>query len=110
MSAAHAENPFAGQGSVLLDIGDDIGAVVVAMPPSMEGEEVEIRPVPASAHQHHHPHVAVVNRPVAGGEVPSLVFPEVGAGRYGLYPKGTEVRKLTVLVAGGAVVTAQWPC
>ena len=111
MSAAHAENPFAGQGSVLLDIGDDVGAVVVAMPPSMEGEEVEIRPVAGWARDHvHHPHVAVVNRPVAGGQVPSLVFPEVTAGRYGLYPKGTDVRKLTVLVAGGEVATAQWPC
>ncbi len=35
MSAAAVENPFAGQGSVLLDIGDDVGAVVVAMPIEM---------------------------------------------------------------------------
>ena len=30
-----AENPFAGQGSVLLDIGDDVGALVVTMPGAM---------------------------------------------------------------------------
>ena len=60
--STEVENPFAGQGSVLLDIGDDVGAVVVAMPAEMEGVEVEIRPaVPPTGHVHH-PHVAVVNR------------------------------------------------
>ena len=49
---AEAENPFAGQGSVLLDIGDEVGAVVVAMPDGMEGVEVEIRPDGV----HHHGH------------------------------------------------------
>ena len=36
MSTA-TENPFAGQGSVLLDIGGDVGALVVAMPAGMDG-------------------------------------------------------------------------
>jgi hypothetical protein len=116
-----AENPFAGQGSVLLDIGDDIGALVVAMPAEMEGVEIEIRPADGHSHRHqglghdhdhahvHHPHVAVVNRPVAGGEVPSLVFPEVEEGRYGLYLKESDDRRLTVSVAGGEVTIAEWP-
>jgi hypothetical protein len=121
-SAAKAENPFAGQGSVLLDIGGDIGALVVSMPAEMEGVEVEIRPADRHAHHHdhahghshshghlHHPHVAVVNRPVAGGLVPSLVFPEVAAGSYGLYLKDTDDRRLTVRVVGGAVTGAEWP-
>ncbi len=59
-----AENPFAGQGPVLLDIGGDIGALVVAMPPETEGLEVEIRPAGSTAaaadhrpgHGHGHPH------------------------------------------------------
>ena len=96
MSAGTAENPFAGQGSVLLDIGGEIGALVVSMPAEMEGVEVEIRPVDAHAvtgthglGHAHHPHVAVVNRPVAGGQIPSLVFPDLVEGRYGLYLKET---------------------
>ena len=113
MSAPAVENPFAGQGSVLLDIGDDIGAVVVAMPAEMEGVEVEIRP-DGHGHQHthghgHHPHVAVVNRPVAGGQLPSLVFPEVREGTYGLYLKESAVRRVTLTVAGGQVTSAEWP-
>ena len=111
---AEAENPFAGQGSVLLDIGDEVGAVVVAMPDGMEGVEVEIRPDHAHHQRHghdhvHHPHVAVVNRPVEGGQLPSLVFPEVEQGSYGLYLMESDDRRLTVSVVGGEVAIADWP-
>jgi hypothetical protein len=117
VGAPEVENPFAGQGSVLLDIGDDVGAVVVEMPAEMEGVEVEIRPDGhghsvghSVGHSHdHHPHVAVVNRPVEGGQLPSLVFPEVLEGSYGLYLKESDVRQLTVTVAGGEVTGAEWP-
>lgn len=39
-----AENPHAGQGMVVLDIGGDIGALIVTAPASMEGVEIEIAP------------------------------------------------------------------
>ncbi|MET0521219.1 MAG: hypothetical protein ABW156_04495, partial [Jiangellaceae bacterium] len=55
-ATAQAENPFAGQGSVLLDIGGDVGAVVVLMPAEMEGVEVEIRPEDGHGRDHHHDH------------------------------------------------------
>ena len=86
------ENPYAGQGAVLLDIGGDVGALVVTMPASMVGVEVEIRPlgrgtqriphgdghharpsttrVTATDHRGTWPIVAVVERPVAGVEAP----------------------------------------
>jgi len=102
------ENPHAGQGAVLLDIGEDIGALVVTMPETMLGEEVEVltgREEPG----HHRPHVAVVPRPVDGGSVPSLVFPELVEGSYALVPKGTDDVRLRVNVCGGAVTTAAWP-
>ncbi len=51
-----SENPHAGQGSVLLDIGGDVGALVVAMPPSMVGTEIEIGPVGGHRHGHDHGH------------------------------------------------------
>jgi hypothetical protein len=121
MTESH--NAWAGQGSVMLDIGGDVGALVVTMPASMDGVEVELRP--EGAHQHHDhdhshsdghdqhghlPHVAVVPRPVEGGLVPSLVFPELAAGGYELYEKGHphDVR-LVVEVEGGRVTTSTWP-
>ncbi|MEP6817623.1 MAG: hypothetical protein ABI873_18965, partial [Marmoricola sp.] len=108
--ATSSENPFAGQGSVLLDIGGDVGALVVTMPAAMEGVEVEIRPESGHQHDHspdqehhhdhaHHPHVAVVNRPVEGSQIPSLVFPELLEGHYELYVKGTRDVRLSVDVA-----------
>ena len=41
MTTAEVENPFAGQGAVLLDIGGDVGALVVTTPAEMVGVEVE---------------------------------------------------------------------
>lgn len=108
MSLGHGENPHAGQGTVVLDIGGDVGALVVTMPTSMVGQEVDI--VPSGSHPEGHArHAAVVERPVAGGRVPSLVFPDLVAGGYDLAPKGTRDVALTVSVRGGEVATARWP-
>jgi hypothetical protein len=122
MVTSEPENAWAGNGAVLLDIGGDVGALVVAMPASAVGLEVEIRPldvahVPAHAHGHGHPHahdhlahVAVVARPVTDGHVPSLVFGELRSGRYELFEKGCpDAVALRVEVTGGAVTAADWP-
>jgi len=123
-AAPEVENAWAGQGAVLLDIGGDVGALVVAMPATTVGLEVEIRPLDgqhvrahAHGHQHDHDHthahlahVAVVNRPVADGQVPSLVFGELEQGRYELFEKGRpDVVALRASVVGGEVTTAAWP-
>jgi hypothetical protein len=39
-----AENPHAGQGMVVLDIGGDIGALIVTAPAELAGAEIEICP------------------------------------------------------------------
>jgi hypothetical protein len=129
-TAPATENAWAGQGAVLLDIGGEVGALVVTMPASMVGAEVEIRPLRGAAgsgahHGHHHgdhhgehhhgdhehlAHVAVVARPVAGGEVPSLVFPELPDGGYELFAKGQPAAvSLRVDVVGGEVTVTDWP-
>ena len=63
------------------------------------------------AHEHRHlAHVAVVARPIGDGHLPSLVFPELVAGRYELFEKGCpDAVRLRVEVMGGAVTTADWP-
>ena len=123
------ENPHAGQGSVLLDIGGDVGALVVSMPPAMVGVEIEIAPVggghehdhgrtmgtgtgmgTATAHGHgHRPHVAVVDRPVTDGHQPSLVFPDLVEGSYELFDKGQDTVLLTAEIIGGQVTFLEWP-
>ena len=105
-----AHNAFAGQGAVILDIGGDVGALVVAMPPEMVGVEVEIRPAGwVSGEQHvHHPHVAVVVRPTPDGPLPSLVYPAVEGGDYELVVIGDESERRPVNVEGGVVTTTCW--
>jgi hypothetical protein len=115
------ENPHAGQGSVLLDIGGDVGALVVAMPPSMVGAEIEIEAANGGhqhGHQHEHghqhghghrPHVAVVDRPLGGSTAPSLVFGELHEGSYELFDKGGHEVLLRAAVKGGQVTFLDWP-
>jgi len=114
----NTENPYAGQGAVLLDIGENVGALVVTMPAALDGAEVEIRPRVDRGgrdetdahheHHHHHPHVAVVARPVASGQIHSLVFPELYEGAYELYLRPSGPVELVVSVRGGSVTDATW--
>jgi hypothetical protein len=105
---AHHENPQAGQGPVVLDIGGDVGALVVAMPASLAGVEIEIRSV-SDSRPVHVSHVAVVGRPVAAGTAWSAVFPELRKGRYELYERLDGRPQLTVEIAGGEVTQLSWP-
>lgn len=126
------ENPHAGQGSVVLDIGGDIGALVVTVPAAMDGLEVEIVPTGTAHHHHHHddhdehddsdphggghthgpdapPHVAVVGRPVGDRIVHCLVYGELAEGTYDLYVRPDGPVRLTASVTGGQVTEAEWP-
>jgi hypothetical protein len=104
-------NAWAGRGAAVLDIGGDVGALAVAMPAAWVGREVEIRPLGRHDHGHAHlAHVAVVNRPVAGGRVPSLVFGELAAGHYELFEKGRpDAVAVRATVVGGEVTCTVWP-
>ena len=53
---AEPENPNAGQGAVVLDIGGDVGALIVTMPADMVGDEVEIVPTGTQRVGHAHTH------------------------------------------------------
>ncbi len=102
------DNSHAGQGAVVLDIGGDIGALVVSMPSHMKGIEVEIRPV-GQAFTTPAPHVAVTGRPSSTGVDFTLVFPEVREGTYQLNERHHDTLALTAQVQGGTVTYANWP-
>ena len=127
------ENPHAGQGMVVLDIGGDVGALVVNTPAALAGAELEICPAGRREHppdeggtwwqgewrsehghapgHHHHPHgpawphVSVLARP--GGHH-AAVFPGLRAGRYEVWRRPGDPTALVVDVAGGWVTTVAW--
>ncbi|MGW6200765.1 hypothetical protein ACWF0M_31780 [Kribbella sp. NPDC055110] len=101
------ENPHAGQGAVLLDIGGTVGALVITMPDELLGIEIEARPLVPSPQ--HLPHVEVLRRPTPAGPVCSAVFPELPAGSYELYERPTGETRLRTTITGGNVTYAHWP-
>ncbi|MEP7178074.1 MAG: hypothetical protein ABI775_03200 [Pseudonocardiales bacterium] len=132
------ENPHAGQGMVVLDIGGDIGALMVPTPASMAGLEIEICPAGTrherpdeggdwwqgewrshshpphlAAHAHSHqsawPHVAVLARRVADTTAYSAVFPGLRSGQYELWLRPGGPTAIRIAVVGGRVTTAAWP-
>jgi hypothetical protein len=105
------EHSHAGQGPVLLDIGDDIGALIITMPASLDGAEIGIRPVDTGAKHRldERRHVGVVGRPANGSLVHSAVFSDLSEGRYELYERPFGAVRLRVSIRGGAITHATWP-
>lgn len=86
--------------SPLLDIGDDVGALVVYLPDVTPSGELEACPA-GRRDQRFHTGVHEVASPA--GSVPTAVFPQVRAGAYDLLsPDG---RRLATAVVGGGRVS-----
>jgi hypothetical protein len=103
------EHSHSGQGAVLLDIGGDVGALVVHMPARHAGREVQIRragdtaPVAADAH------VSVILRRAGSATDHTAVFPSLREGEYELSLRPAGPARVWALVTGGAVAEAFWP-
>ncbi|MGF1645533.1 MAG: phospholipase [Kineosporiaceae bacterium] len=97
----------AGQGAVLLDVGEDRGALVVLAPADLERAEIEIS---GAGRPRTGTHVAVLPRHAgAGGQVRhAAVFPSLAAGGYVLWSDDDRA-VLDVTVAAGEVTTVSWP-
>ncbi len=101
-----AHNATAGQGPVLLDIGGDVGALVLYTGPHLSGAEIEISPVGGTRDG---THVAVLPRPTGTTVRHAAVYPALTAGRWELWsPEGDRV-VMEVEVQPGRVVEAHWP-
>lgn len=86
---------------VLLDIGGEVGAVVVYLGAQVAGDELEIQPVGDPAGRFH---TGIHPRRVDDLVVPVAVFPEVRTGTYELLDdRGHPFAELTA--AGGEVRT-----
>jgi hypothetical protein len=100
MDTHHVVGPSE-EGSVVLDIGGDVGAAIVHAPVVLDGSEIEIR-------RHGAPwdgtHVAVRPRLVPGGQIYAALFPALGQGSYEVRRRSdTEGPVATLAVEGGRV-------
>ena len=97
------------EGSVVLDIGGDVGAAIVRAPAALVGCEIEIRRDGAPWDG---THVAVRARHITDGEMHAALFPALGRGRYEIRLRGDAEGPVASLeVEGGRVAEARlaWP-
>jgi hypothetical protein len=100
METNHLEGPSE-KGSVLIDIGGDVGAAIVRTPASLTGREVEIRRCGAIWDG---THVAVRARHVSDDVVHAGLFSGLGQGQYEVRLKGDQDSPVVQLtVEGGRV-------
>jgi hypothetical protein len=92
-----------GPGTVVLDIGGDIGAAAVEVPPSLEHHEIEIR---RSGTEWSGEHVAVRERPLGTGTIWAALFPSLRTGSYQIRIKGDSASDLGGFDVTGGRVTA----
>lgn len=91
----------------MLDVGGGRGALVVWMPPELNGSELEIR---RQDQPWRGEHTAVRPRVLRAGPSYAAVFGTLAAGRYELRVRdGDGDRVVTAQVVGGSVADATWP-
>ncbi len=88
-------------GAVVLDIGGDVGAVIVYLGDQAVGEELDIQPVGEPSGRFH---TGVHNRVIDGATTRVAVFPEVRAATYELLDEHAEPF-VKVEAVGGEVRT-----
>ncbi len=103
------DHSHAGQGAVLLDIGGDVGALIVHTPGQMAGREIEICPDGERDECEHPQHVAVLSRPAGSRHLHTAVFPALLCGRYELWVKPDGATRLRAMVTGGRITEVSWP-
>ncbi|HWC39773.1 MAG TPA: hypothetical protein VG476_14640 [Acidimicrobiales bacterium] len=89
--------------AAVLDIGEDLGAMVLYTPEALLGREVEVE---SDDERRVRTHAVVRARHLGGRQLFSAVFPALAAGRYRICARGVPAM---VTIAGGEVTEAHWP-
>ena len=90
--------------SVVLDIGQDVGALVIYTAAELRGREIEVSPRVCGAKR---VHVEVLERRVNGRPIFAAVFPGLRAGDYDIWENYPEPRG-TVSIVGGEIAEVDW--
>ncbi|GIE31333.1 hypothetical protein Ait01nite_043780 [Actinoplanes italicus] len=103
----HHHHTFApsGQGTVMLNIGGTIGALIINTPSVLHGHEIEVSPVEDTGRR---THAAVRARYVRSGVTFCVVIDSLPEGRYVVW-QDEDTPLTQVDVRGGAVAEVTWP-
>ena len=105
MSHDHHTLAPSGQGTVVLNVGDGIGAVIIHTPGRLHGHEIEVSPVGDATTR---THAAVRARYVRDGVLFSVVIDDLAEGRYVVW-RDPVTPLAEVDVRSGAVTEYEWP-
>src|SRR5712692_3531877 len=92
-------------GSVMADIGGDVGAAILYVPGALAGLEIEIRAV---GHDWDGTHTAVRERHVNHTVIWAAFFWSLRSGRYDVRVRGDQSHTVVVEVHGGEVAETWW--
>lgn len=90
---------------VVLEIGDEIGALIIHADAAMCGEEIEIS---RTGEDDHRSHKEVLERRAGQDAAYTAVFDHLAEGTYTLWRDG-EPRVRHVRIAGGSIAELSWP-
>jgi hypothetical protein len=96
--------PTTASRSVVIDVGDDLGALVLTSTKARSGHEVEIHPL---SQPEHRTHVWVLPREGRDGVVYAAIFPSLAIGEYAIIDVDGSIGDV-VTVAPKTVTHASW--
>jgi hypothetical protein len=102
--ASHHQHGQLGHGAPVLDIGGDIGALVLYTPAELEGMEIEVSPTTAPDHR---THTEVLRRTVGGRTFWAGVYAQLPEGDYQVWYDDPS-RELSFSITGGEVSELVW--
>jgi hypothetical protein len=100
----HGPLPPSTEGSVVMEVGGDVGALVVYTPDALAGLEIELA---RRGDDHQFVHTEVRERQLPDRTIYAGVFPAVPSGEYTLLGAGA-LPALDVEVEGGRVAELSW--
>jgi hypothetical protein len=90
--------------AVVLELGEELGALIVYTDPALLHAEIEISPAGADGDRSHKD---VLERVVAGRSLYAAVFDNVPTGTYTLWHDGAAITR-GAAVAGGEIAELDW--
>jgi hypothetical protein len=94
-------------GSVVLDLGGGIGALILDAPAELAGREIEISPAAGGASARR-THSLVRERRTGAGTCYAAVYPDLAAGDYTIW-QDAVTPAATITVVSGQVTRSHWP-